>query len=334
VEVRFGRQREGRFETSLVESFPAVPSNIAREMVSTLALGTRDSQIAAVYRRPRTDVAEILGDLVLFQPDGQEASTLENLLEQPANTGFNTSVLFDSDQAPLVMHFTYSGFYLLSSQRHGETWRTEILGRQGDGRPGLILLDASNQLHAVCRLTRFYVDVGLLAYTRVPRDALVYHPQRGTGQYFEPIPAPHLTVPVDIVIDADEQPAILCEVPRPGRRELVLYRRSEAGWRSTLLLSPMDNRTLVSGLMLGGDDTLHFAFVESDPDARRLKFASVRGDRLTAEDVASFGSHHEGADAWILYPPILRRGRHGPPVIVLLGLLKDDGWLKTFRRSK
>lgn len=330
AEVKFGGERDGRFETRVIESLPLLPPKILVEMECTLALGTVGGQVAAVYRRPRLDVAEVVGDLVLARIDGSPTPAPENVFEHPANHGFYTAVHFDRQSNAAVTHYRWYGYYLLCSRRQGDAWKSVIRGRQGDGRPNLIALDGGDRLHVVSQLHRHGNDVGLLTYLRAPLAGPNFHPERDTGQQWEPIPAGQGILIHSFVLDAEGRPAILCVCPRPGRQELLLYRRSDAGWKPTVLLSPCPGGDRLSGLISHADGRLQFAYVEPTRDANQLKVATVQGDEVAAEVVASLPPGPAGSSG--IRPPVLRKDRRGLPVVILLAVTASDGWLKVFRR--
>jgi hypothetical protein len=330
--IRFGRERNGRFESVVVEPLKALRHNLAAHVENTIALATAEGRIAGIYGRPRLDIGETAVDLVLYNADSPAPRELEVLNPEPANLGYRTTLFFDQRGQVLVTHFTFGGYYFLCTARHGGTWETRALGRQGDGRPGVAVLDSQGRIHASSRLVRYGSDCGLLDYLQAPVGGDDFHPARTTGQIWKSLVTADKTGDIAIAVDPAGSPAILCTRLRPGRKELMLYRRHESGWRSTVLLSPLPEQYQLSNLVARPDGQIQFAYTRTDNGKLYVILGTVGQDHCTEEPVATISLPASPSPGDRYLAPILRLDKRSAPVVILVRQSSTDGRITVFRQ--
>jgi hypothetical protein len=114
-------------------------------LVRSMALRIDGSSLAAVYRRTRPDLHELLGEIMVARrtlgADGTPSllpgasGLVEILSEAPSNDGFDTSLpaVLEPGGFPEVFHFSHEANFLCQTRRVGETSARRRLGLDGDG---------------------------------------------------------------------------------------------------------------------------------------------------------------------------------------------------------
>jgi hypothetical protein len=322
---RVGVWEDGTFDAGAA-AFRTPDGDAARGVAERgCALAARGGDFFVAYRRPRPDlVGGNAGELVWFDARRGQA----RVLGEPGNRYFDLHPCGGLAGSLLVTHYGVGTGRLHLTHARGGWSETASLGRFGDGYNHQTLAGPDGRLHVL---------YGPFPSERVgqPLTYLCHSPGEPGKDIREAVDGSYPAGMAALALGPDGDPAVLHARAARGQMELVLSRRTKAGWRRSLVLDRVPGSwacgdARIDSLACDARGRYHAVVVQTKH--RRLAYLSGReGEAWTCQTI-SRRREADGEPHWEIHTRLLL-DRRGEPVVVAGEATADGCRLRLFTRA-
>lgn len=335
-EVCAGQFLGNRFVQATIETTGPLSAREYDSLWRSLACAVVDDKLVAALRRRRSDVVPGAGQLVLHEialPVGDEPSRREQFghshgvpvgrpVTPVGNAGFATWLTPQVDASLAALHFSHAGHYLLATRQVGGSWRTDTIGRQGDGLHMVVARAQDDVLHASFSPTRYNADP-------LPAVCISFDSKNLTTIRRETPDDSHGTGAISVALDDRSQPAVLywCR-GECGEHQLAVARRTATNeWSKEVISADPFHQIGPSNLIC---DKRQFCLALLDARDHALYWLTRQEAGWEREPIDQISSGEIDKDgAWV--GPVVRLDHAGRPAILLGHRSMNRGWLKIFQ---